>query len=71
MEEVTDPVDGGTKTVYKWLNYGTYFWSFNKMSNPYAPNAWNITLIKDEKKFLPGFSSMERYFSVRCVKNED
>jgi uncharacterized protein (TIGR02145 family) len=71
MEEVTDPVDGGTKTVYKWLNYGTYFWSFNKMSNPYAPNAWNITLIKDEKKFLPGFSSMESYFSVRCVKNED
>jgi hypothetical protein len=41
------------------------------MANPYAPNAWNLTLIKDEKKFYPGWSSMEYYYSVRCVKNEE
>lgn len=61
----------GTKISYQWLKYGTYFWSFNKMSNPYAPNAWYLTLIKGEKKIYPGFSEMfDYYFSVRCVKNE-
>jgi uncharacterized protein (TIGR02145 family) len=69
MEEVS--TSEGTKTSFKWLDYATYYWSFNKMSNPYAPNAWNITLIKGEKKFYPGWSNMNSYFSVRCVKNEE
>jgi len=56
---------------FKWINYATYFWSFNKMSNPYAPNSWNLALIKGEKKFYPGFSDMKSYYSVRCVKNSD
>lgn len=54
---------------FKWLNNATYFWSFNKMSDPFAPNSWNLALIKGEKKFFPGFSDMSSYFSVRCVKN--
>jgi uncharacterized protein (TIGR02145 family) len=55
---------------YQWLNYATYFWSFNKMSDPNAPNAWSLTLISGEKKFFPGWSSMNSFYSVRCVKNE-
>jgi uncharacterized protein (TIGR02145 family) len=55
---------------FQWLNYATYFWSFNKMSDPFAPNAWNLTLIKGEKKFFPGWSSMNSFYSVRCVNDE-
>ena len=62
---------GGTKEEFKWLDYGTYFWSFNKMPDPYSPNSWNLTLIKGEKKFHPGWSAMDYYYSVRCVKNEE
>ena len=56
---------------FSWINYATYFWSFNKMSDPYAPNSWNLTLIKGEKKFYPGWSDMKYYYSVRCVKNDE
>lgn len=63
--------DVDSKTVFKWLNYATYFWSYNKMSDPYAPNSWNLALIKGEKKFYPGWSDMKSYFSVRCIKNSE
>lgn len=69
-EEISDPIEGKI-IVFKWINYATYYWSFNKMSNPYAPNSWSLTLIKGEKKFYPGFSGMENYYSVRCVKDVD
>jgi len=60
-----------TKVVGRGLNSISYFWSFNKMVDPYAPNSWNITLIKGEKKFYPGWSDMDYYYSVRCLKNAD
>jgi uncharacterized protein (TIGR02145 family) len=56
---------------FKWLDYAGYFWSFNKMSDPNAPNAWSIAIIKGEKKFYPGWDGMNSWFSVRCVKNEN
>ncbi|MCX6226316.1 MAG: PKD domain-containing protein [Bacteroidia bacterium] len=56
---------------FHWLDYATYFWSFNKMANPYAPNAWSIALIKGKTNIDPGWDGMDSYFSVRCVKNED
>lgn len=59
------------KVVFKWLDYATYFWSYNKMADPFAPNSWNLALINGEKKFYPGWSNMSSYFSVRCVKNQE
>ena len=66
--EVSTPK--GPELKCYWLNYGTYFWSFTKMSGLYAPNSWNITLIKDEQRILPGFSDMKYYYSVRCIKDD-
>jgi uncharacterized protein (TIGR02145 family) len=53
------------------IHLSTYYWSFNKMVNPYAPNSWYIGLEKGRKTFVTGWASMEYYHSVRCVKNED
>ena len=70
-EIVWDPIQRLYVEKPKWINYAAFFWSFNKMSNPYAPNSWSIALIKDEKKILPGWSGMDNKYSVRCVKNEE
>ncbi len=53
----------------KALNMATFFWSFNKMADIYAPNSWYIGLEKDKKKFVYGWASMDYYHSVRCVRN--
>lgn len=49
-----------------------YFWSFMRMRGwPIAQNVWNVALLKDEDRIYTGFSGMDYYYSVRCVKDED
>ena len=59
----------GTEQDPPSLNVRTYYWSFNKMVNPYAPNSWYIGLEKGRNTFVTGWASMEYDHSVRCVKN--
>jgi len=56
--------------VYEWRGYGTYFWAFTKLSGSMDISSWNITLIKNQDKIYPGYSSNNMLFSVRCVKDE-